>query len=546
MDTPPSNALWEQVADLKVRLRDHVRVHRHLYRGNVWYVLQDRVSAQYYRFGSGAYDAVRLMDGERSVAEIWRLLNTEQGENAPAQTSLVELLSSLYNNDLLHSNVATDMRALFERQETRRAGWKRLLKSPFLIRIPLFDPEPYLRGLLRELSLLFGHLGVVLWVFLVGSAAILALTYWPELTAYWSSRALAPYNLFLLVAIYPIVKGIHELAHAVTVRKWGGEVHEMGVMMLLFMPLPYVDASAASGFPDKHQRLLVGAAGIMAELFLAALGLLVWFSVETGIVRDIAFDVMLIGGISTLLFNGNPLIRFDGYYVLSDAIEIPNLSRRSAQFYGYLVKRYLFGLSDALSPVTATGESAWFFTYGFSSTVYRVGILLTIVLFVAEKFLIVGVLLGLLAIVTQLLLPVLKQLDFVIRSPELTGNRHRAMGVVGVLVVVATIGLGFVPAPSSTYAQGVVWLPDDAEVRAPADGFITDILAERDSKVSKGQALFHTEDPLVEADVRTLEWEVRELQARFTVSRRPNRSGYSQGANRPRENRTRARAPTFG
>ena len=108
-------------------------------------------------------------------------------------------------------------------------------------------------------------------------------------------------------------------------------------MLLVFMPLPYVDASAASGFRDKRKRMLVGAAGIMTELFLAALATFVWFAVETGIVRDIAYDVMLIGGISTLLFNGNPLLRYDGYFVLSDWLEVPNLWQRSrALIYGFL------------------------------------------------------------------------------------------------------------------------------------------------------------------------------------------------------------------
>lgn len=516
MDTPESNHQWQQAASLKVRLRDHVQIHRHLYRDKLWYVLQDRVSAQYYRFGAGAYDAVRLMDGERTVEEIWQIVKTERGEDAPDKPSLINLLSNLHNNDLLHSNVATDMRSLFERQDlSRRAPWKRFLKSPFLLRVPLFDPEPFLRRPLPGLNLLFGRLGVVLWLALVSLAATLALSYWPELKAYWASRALAPYNLVLLAAVYPIVKGLHELAHALTLRKWGGEVHEMGVMMLLFMPLPYVDASAASGFRDKRQRMLVGAAGIMAELFVAALALFVWFSVETGIVRDIAFDVMLIGGISTLLFNGNPLIRFDGYYVLADAIEIPNLSGRSTQYYGYLAKRYLFGLRDAPSPVTASGESLWFVAYGLSSTLYRVAILLTIVLFVAEKFLIVGVLLGVLAISAQILHPLAKQLRFVLRAHELDGHRPRAIGMVSALAGVAIAGLCFAPAPSSTYAQGVVWLPEHAQVRAPADGFITDILAARDTKVTVGQALFRAEDPLVEAEVRTLEWALLELQARY-------------------------------
>ena len=224
---------------------------------------------------------------------------------------------------------------------------------------------------------------------------------------------------------------------------------------------------------------------------------------------------MLIGGISTLLFNGNPLIRFDGYYILGDAIEIPNLSRRAAQYYGYLAKRYLFGLREACTPVTASGESFWFLTYGLCAPVYRVGILLTIVLFVVDKFLIVGVLLGLLAISMQILYPIAKQLGFIFKDRELEGHRFRAIAVVSGFLAIAIFGLGFTPAPSSTYAQGVVWLPEQSQVRAPADAFITGVSTKTDVPVEPGQVLFHTEDPLMEAEVLTLEWEIRALEARY-------------------------------
>ncbi len=510
-----SHPLWPRVSGLKTRLRDHVQVHRHYYRGKPWYVLQDRASSQYYRFGTGVYHVVRLMDGERTVQEILDLV-VERGDDAPTQKALIDLLASLQASDLLQCNVPQDTRELFARHERGQKGrWKRYLKGPFLIRLPLLDPDSLLERRSAAVDVLFGGLGGLIWLVTLGVAASLAAAYWPELKGYWASRALAPYNLIILCLVYPVVKGLHELAHALTVKRWGGEVHEAGLMFLVFMPLPYVDASAASGFRDKRKRMLVGAAGIMAELFLAGLALFVWLNVETGIVRDIAFDVMLIGGISTVLFNGNPLLRFDAYYVLADAIEIPNLGQRSIQYYGYLVQRYLFGLADTHSPVSARGERGWFLIYGPSSCVYRVVVLFAIVLFVAEKFLIVGVLLGLLAIAVQLINPLARQLAFVIGNPMLRGHRSRALTVVGTLGGGLIAGLFLVPVPSSTYAQGIVWLPEHAQVRAAADGFVSRILAEHNAPVRSGDPLFEIEEPLLEARVRALEWELRELNARY-------------------------------
>ena len=124
-------------------------------------------------------------------------------------------------------------------------------------------------------------------------------------------------GLIALWFSYPLVKGLHELGHAFAVKRWGGEVHEIGILFLVFMPVPYVDASAASVFPGKRRRMVVGAAGIAVELFLAAIAIFVWVSVEPGWTRHVAYSVMLVGGVSTLLFNGNPLLRFDGYYVFA-------------------------------------------------------------------------------------------------------------------------------------------------------------------------------------------------------------------------------------
>ena len=195
----------------------------------------------------------------------------------------------------------------------------------------------------------------------------------------------------LLWITFPFVKALHELGHGFAVKRWGGEVHEMGIMFLVFMPVPYVDASAASAFQSKYQRMVVGSAGMLVEVFIAALAMFVWLNVEPGMIRAVAFNVMLIAGVSTVLFNGNPLLRFDGYYVLMDWLEIPNLGSRANQYIGYLIQRYPFGIRNAQSPVSARGERGWFVFYSIASFCYRMFIFATIIWFVAGEFFVVGV-----------------------------------------------------------------------------------------------------------------------------------------------------------
>ena len=169
---------------------------------------------------------------------------------------------------------------------------------------------------------------------------------------------LTPKYLLMMWLFYPVIKSFHELGHGLAVKAWGGEVRETGVSILMLMPVPFVDASAASAFPEKHRRAAVGAAGMMVELFFAALATFVWLNVEDGFVRDIAFVLMVIGGVSTVLFNGNPLLRFDGYYVLSDLLDVPNLGPRSNAYVAYLAQRYLLKIENAVSPKPRLNRNA--------------------------------------------------------------------------------------------------------------------------------------------------------------------------------------------
>jgi putative peptide zinc metalloprotease protein len=357
------------------------------------------------------------------------------------------------------------------------------------------------------------------WLATICTAVILAASNWPALTQDIVDRAFSLQNVALLWFVYPLVKAVHEAMHGYATKIHGGEVHEMGVMFLVLVPVPYVDASAAWAFRDKRRRMLVGAIGIMAELFLGAIALFVWLSVEPGTVRAIAYNVMLISGVSTLLFNGNPLLRFDGYYVLSDALEIPNLATRSNQYLGYLVRRYLFGSSQARSPADSAGEARWFVLYGTAAFAYRVFILSVIVLYVGSRFFVVGVLLALWALLTQVAVPVAKNIRFVLQSPELSDNRGRAIRVTAGTIAGTLILLLAVPVPSWTRAQGVVWPPERSQLRAAAAGTVREILVADGTLVEQGEPLILTEDPELEARVRVLESQQQEFERQLTLAR---------------------------
>ena len=509
---------WYRVADLKPRLRSHTRIHRQSFRGQVWYVLQDRASGRFHRFSPAAHLVISLMDGKRSVQEIWDLACGELGDEVLTQEQTIQLLAQLYRCDVLHGDVPPDLAELAGRAERlRRRKLLMTFLNPLAVRIPVLDPDRFLSATLFLVRPLFSWFGVLLILGLVGSAAVLAGVHWSELTENVTDRVLSAESLRLMLVAYPMIKALHELGHGYAVKHWGGEVHEMGLMFLVFMPVPYVDASAATAFREKRRRALVGAAGIIVELVVASLALFVWLNVEAGLVRVFAFNVMLIGGISTLLFNGNPLLRFDGYYVFADLVEIPNLGVRANRHLGYLIQRYLFGIRGARSPVSAPREGPWFVVYGISAFVYRLFIMVAIVLFVATKFFFVGVLLALWACLLMYVLPLLKGLRFLLTSPALERTRGRAVAVcLGFLALVGA-GLLALPLPYATLAEGVVWVPGTGVVNAGTEGTVVTLLAEPNQSVAPGQALLRLEDPLLASRLRVLEAEVRELRLRFAA-----------------------------
>ncbi len=521
MSDPLQSPSWYRVAALRPRLRGHARFHRHRYRGQRWYVLEDRASGRVHRLRPAAWYLIGLMDGRRSTQDLWQAACAELGDDAPSQDETIRLLGMLHGADLLHCDVGPDTAELLRRTQRRERaeGWRRF-SQPLSVRLPLCDPDaflerwlPVVRPLLSRPALLAGALGVAL-------AALLAASQRAELAAGAAEELLAPRSLLIFWLVYPLLKGLHELGHAFATKHWGGEVHELGVLFLVFVPVPYVDASAASAFADKWKRIGVGAAGIAVELVVAAVALGVWLAVEPGLVRSVAYSVLWISGASTLLFNGNPLLRFDGYYVLCDWIEIPNLRARSTRYFASLIERHAFGLEQVRDPVSAPGEPAWFVGWGLASAVYRVGIALSIALFVAERFFFVGVLLALAALASQIGAPLWRQARFLLRDPRLGEQRPRALLTSAAALCALLAALLLVPLPLATRADGVVWPPDEAVVRSGAGGFVEELLVTPPAQVEAGQPLLRVRDASLETELAVREARLQELRARHRAARR--------------------------
>ena len=510
------SASWYRVAGLTPRLRSHAEIHRHQYRGQTWYVLQDLSTERFHRFSFHAYLVLGLLDGRRTVQEVWDLVSTRLGDDAPTQDEMIHLLAQLHAADVLQCDVPPDTAELLRRYEQRR---RRALQTRFLSvfswRLPLVDPERFLRRALPGIRPLVGWAGGLLWVAVVGTGLVMAAAHWTDLTSNVTDRVLSPQNLLWLWLMFPLVKVLHELGHAAVTKAYGGEVHDLGIMLLVLTPIPYVDASSASAFRNKWQRILVGAAGMLVELFLGSLALLLWLNVEPGTLRALAYNVVFIAGVSTLVFNANPLLRFDGYYILADLLEIPNLRARSTAWLGYVTERYVFGRRQAEPPAATPGERVWFGVFGVASFVYRILVGVAIILFIAMKFFVVGLILAVLAGIVWMVVPVARGAAFVLTAQRLRPVRRRAVAVSAAGAAGLVILLAFLPLPWRSQTEGIVWLPDEGLVRAGTEGFVERFGTRPGDRVARGDLLIVLRDPVLSTQARVLAARVQELEARY-------------------------------
>lgn len=316
-----------------------------------------------------------------------------------------------------------------------------------------------------------------------------------------------------------LVKLAHEMSHAFSCKHFGlrngtgGEVHQMGIMFLVFAPLPFVDASSAWAFRDKRQRIVVGASGMLVELAIAAVAAVLWAHTAEGTtLHSIAYNIMFIASVSTLLFNGNPLLRYDAYYILLDAIEIPNLDSRSRTFIAYLVKRYPWGVRKAHDPSYGPEERGWLAFYAVASVICRTVVFAAIILFVGSRFFSIGLLIAAILAVLWLVKPLMHLLRYLSTSPELNRVRTRAAlsTTAGFLVLFVVIGL--IKVPDRFRIEGVVEPLTYAEIHMKTDGFVRQVLDSGTETGPDGPPLVEASSPALEAERDQLKAELRELQ----------------------------------
>ncbi|WP_320043303.1 hypothetical protein [uncultured Desulfobacter sp.] len=500
---------WYRIADLNITLRPTIEVKRQLFRGEEWYLIQDPFNNHFFRIRPEAYNFISRLKKERTVEQVWEECLGLYPETAPGQEEVLQLLSQLYYADILYYNSTPDKKKLFERYKKRKQKENRSkLMSIMFIRIPLLDPDLFLNRIMPVIKKIFSIPGFLVWCLILFFAGKTLVDNFDQALEQ-AQGVLAQDNLIWLYTGLVIVKVLHEFGHAVICKKFRGEVHVMGVMLMVFSPLPYMDATSSWGFREPWKRMAVGAAGMFVELFIAGLAVFVWAATGQGVLHSVAYNIMFIASVSTVLFNANPLIRFDGYYILSDFLDIPNLSGKAIHQLQHLVEKYGFGLKDSVSPAASKTEAVWLVVYGILSSIYRVIVFGGIILFIADKFLLAGLIMAIICLVSWVFIPLTRFLIYLSSSPKLGRNRLRAVTITTACLMFFFLLSAVIPMPNRFRSPGIIEANTYTKVVVPVAGYVAETYISSGETVKKGV-------PLIRMKNQELFWEMERLNAQLT------------------------------
>jgi len=520
MNSPLQSQHWHRVAGLKPRLANDVRIRRLWVRGQRWHVLHHPGQGQACRLNPQAHGFAARLDGTRSVEDIWQQLERQASQDlsfeAPSQSDMIELLQLLHKHALLAHEQVPDFGTFAHGPAERAEG---PAKSLWAWRMPLMDPSDWLASHAQWANRLFSRTGMATWAALMALMCGLWALHAPALRDHAQHGLLTTRSLWLSALCYPVIKALHEAAHALAVQRHGGIVRDCGLNWMMLMPVPYVDASDAHGFSQAWQRGLVSAAGIMAEMALASLGLALWAWTEVGPLHDLGFVVWFMGCTSTLLFNGNPLQRMDGYHLLTDLLHLPGLATRSTQWWKRHWLHWSAGGAQASHRIdqaqAAPGEAAWLAAYAPAAWLYQWVLWLGICLWLGAISAPLGWLAAGLVVMRLAIWPWGRLVRESWQLHVLQGTRLRATWRPA-LALMAPVAMLLAPWPDATLVQGVVWAPEQALIRAEVEGQVREVLHQDGDTVHAGEPLLRLGNPKLVAERERIAAQLdRALQGEF-------------------------------
>ena len=489
----PVTPFGQAAEHLKVKLRDDLVVQPQFYEGMTHYVIKDPLALKYFRFKIEEYFLLQQFDGKQNLQDVKKAFERKYRPQTISIEDLTRFVAQLHEAGIILIDSPEQAKVLIRRRRKNR--WRKVwafLANILFIKIPIIDPERLLTWMYPYFRWIFTSYFITASVGLMLAAITLVISQWalfysklPEFQSFFNW-----WTIFSFWISLAIVKIIHEFGHGLTAKHFGGEVHEMGMLFLVLTPALYCDVTDSWLLPNKWHRIWISAAGIYVELFLASIATFVWFYSEPGLLNSLTMATMFICSINTVLFNANPLLRYDGYYVMADWLEIPNLRIKSTQFFAYLIQEKVLGLEIPVQSYLPRSRRFLFVTYAIASYVYRWVVTFSIIYFLSQvlkpyKLQSISYMLATGALVPLLGMPVYQIVKF-LRTPGRLRKVKKARTAGFTVAAVALVaGILLIPTPLRIQGTLVLTAAKPDEIYAEVEGQLVELNVRDGEWVSK-------------------------------------------------------------
>ena len=521
---------------VQMKIRPDLTFDRMAYQGVEYWVVKEPLGQKYYQFPPHVFYLLRELDGHKTIDQLQDSYHEKFAPKRITRQDLQQLLTRFHQDGLVTSNTPGQGTELLKR------GHKNLMmervgtySNILAIRYKGFDPERILNFLLPYTWWIFTKAAVVITMVAAAIALFSVLINWgsfqsklPGFEAFFD-----PNQWYLFALVLCVTKIIHEFGHGLSCKRLGGECHEIGFMLLVLTPCLYCNVSDSWRLPNKWHRAAIGAAGIYVEVLLATIATFVWWFVQPGFVQDIALKVMLVSSISTILFNGNPLLRFDGYYIMSDLLEIPNLNQKSTKALTTLLGRNWLGLEIPDDQLMPTNRPVAFAMFTVAAFCYRWFIMFSIIFFLMKmlepyNLESIGIGIALFSMIGLLGMPGYKLYKYM----SVPGRMHevkklRFFVVLGCAMMFIALIL-FVPIPLYLKCDAVVMPAQIETIWVNEPGTLTSCAVKPGEQVVAGQTLAELTNLDLQINLLDAQNEFEEAQSKYKRASMLQRQGRAQ------------------
>ncbi len=534
VETDPS-APTQENTDLEnmvpSRLRADLVIQKQFFKKEEYFVIKDPLALTYFRLRPEEAFIINLLDGKKNLKAVLNEFSQQYPNSTIKLEDLATFIQQLGMGGLL--NISARRFVDFARQKPHQANsiirlWMTSMQKLIFLKLPLIDPSPWLSTLTSKITFLWSR-----W-FVWGCLGFFAFTiFWlfvnREAFSHNDINFLSPANLILLWLSIIFVKTCHELGHATTCRYFGGEVHEMGVCLICLTPCGYVDASDAYMMKHKRHKIYTTLAGVFTEFVIASICVYAWLYLSPGLLKNIAFNIMFVASINTIFFNLNPLMRFDGYYVISDWMEIPNLRTKSITYCSYRVQQFLFGIRNTFQERSFDihTDGKFFVIYAISAFLYMAFIIYSLSQIFARvlapyglgEF---GLGLGVFAQISFIGFPIAKILSDVfnpeaaphIIKVESTKRRNIFMGI-ALLAIILIIAI--LPSRYNVNRQGIVRYSESEIIASRMGGLVEDVFVKTGDWVEAGEIVARLKNPSLKAELEIAHADFEKAKLQYGV-----------------------------